>query len=283
MDAVPPGDYHVHTFYSDGEGSVEDCVQRALAVGLSEIGVADHVSGVPSAPWELASIPLERMDDYVAEVLEAAARHDDITVLLGVEADYLPGHEDELAELLAAYPFQFVVGGVHVIDGFDFDNPERRDDPRWSDTDAVFTANYDAVRAAVESTRVDVSGGGPARPGAEIARFDVIAHLDYVGLWGHTPGPAVEPALNAALDARAAHGCAIELNTDRFSDPAGVMYPSEDILRRACARGIPLVVSSDAHCPAHVGRLWDEAIALARRAGFTETLRMSDRTLVPLP
>ena len=273
--AASPGDYHVHTAYSDGEGSVEDCVRQAVACRLPEIGIADHVSGVRSATWDLGSIPFERLDDYVAEVLDAAARHDDITVLLGVEADYLPGYEDDLAELLAAYPFQYVVGGVHVIDGFDFDNEERRDDPRWADTDAVFTANYRAVQAAAESVRL-----GPA--GAEVARFDILAHLDYVGLWGHKPGPAVDPALDAALDAMAAHGCAIELNTDRITDPAGVMYPSQDILRRARAREIPLVVSSDAHCPAHVGRLWDEAIALARRAGYGEALRMSDRELVPL-
>jgi histidinol-phosphatase (PHP family) len=274
--AAPPGDYHIHTAYSDGDDSVEDCVRRAVALGLPEVGIADHVSGVRSPDWDLGSIPFERLDDYVAEVLAAAARHDDITVLLGVEADYLPGHEDELAELLAAYPFQYVVGGVHVIDGFDFDNPDRRDDPRWSDPDALFTANYRAVRAAAECARFDVAG-------AERPRFDVIAHLDYVGLWGHTAGPAADPTLDAALDAMAAYGCAIELNTDRVSDPAGVMYPSQDILRRARARRIPLVVSSDAHRAEHVGRLWNEAIALARRAGYTKALRLSDKKLVPLP
>ncbi len=281
--AALPGDYHVHTTYSDGDGSVEECVQCAVALGLPEIGIADHVSGLRAADWDLASVPFERMDDYVAEVLAAAARHGDITVLLGAEADYLPGHEDELAALLAAYPFQYVVGGVHVIDGFDFDNEERRDDLRWTDSDAVYIANYRAVQAAAESTRLAAAGDRGAPAGAPIARFDVMAHLDYVGLWGHKPGPAVEPALDAALDAMAAHGCAIELNTDRITDPAGVMYPSADILRRARARRIPLVVSSDAHCAQHVGRLWDEAIALARRAGYTTALRLSDRSLVPLP
>ena len=56
-----------------------------------------------------------------------------------------------------------------------------------------------------------------------------------------------------------------------------------DILRRACSRGIPLVISSDAHAAEHVGRLWDEGIATAREAGYREWLRLSDRTLVPLP
>ena len=260
-----PGDYHVHTIYSDGAGSVEECVARAVAAGLAEIGIADHLSAVQPTAWDSASIPLARLDDYVEEVMDVAARHDDITVLLGAEADYVPEHEAELAQLLSAYPFHYVIGGVHVLDGFEFDDPAKRDDVRWTDPDALFTANYRAVRRA-----------------AEFGRFDVIAHLDYIGLWGHRAGPQVDVEIDAALDAMAASRTAIELNTDRISDPAGVMYPSVEILRRAQARGIPLVISSDAHEADHVGRLWDDGMATAGEAGYRETLRLSDRALVPL-
>lgn len=261
-----PGDYHVHTTYSDGTGSVEECVRRAVALGLPEIGIADHLSGVRHEDWDAAAIPFERLDEYVADVRAVAARHSDIRVLLGAEADYVSEHEAGFAGLLPAYPFDYVVGGIHVLDGFDFDDPAKRDDPRWSDPDALFLAYYEAARRAAES-----------------GRFAFIAHLDYIGLWGHKPAPGVDATIAAALDAMAVSGTAIELNTDRVSDPAGVMYPFPDTLRRACARGIPLVVSSDAHAPEHVGRLWDEAVAMARGAGYRESLRLSDRALVPLP
>jgi histidinol-phosphatase (PHP family) len=264
--ACLPGDYHVHTTFSDGEGSIAECIEQAIAVGLPEIGIADHLSAVQPTPWDSASIPFALLDRYVEEVRDAAAQYDEITVLLGVEADYVPEHEAELAELLSAYPFEFVVGGVHVIDGFDFDDPAKRGDARWADTDALFAANYRVVRRA-----------------AEFGRFDIIAHLDYIGLWGHTAGPGADAEIESALDAMAASGSAIELNTDRITDPAGVMYPSLDILRRACGRGIPLDISSDGHVAGHVGRLWDEGIATAREAGYREWLRLSDRTLVPLP
>ena len=264
--AALPGDYHVHTTYSDGSGSVAACVERAAAAGLPEIGIADHLAAVQTTPWDSASIPFDRLASYVKEVRAVAARHDEITVLLGVEADYVPEHEAELAELLSAWPFDYVVGGVHVLDGFDFDDPAKRGDPRWSDVDALFTANYRAVRRAAES-----------------GRFTFIAHLDYIGLWGHAAGPAVDAEIGAALDAMAAAGAAIELNTDRISDPAGVMYPSSAILSRAWRRGIPLVISSDAHEAEHVGRLWDEAVAKAWDAGYRDWLRLSDRALVPLP
>jgi len=261
-----PGDYHVHTTFSDGDGSVAECIEHAIAVGLLEIGIADHFSAVQPTTWDSASIPFAQLDRYVKEVRDVAARYDEIAVLLGVEADYVPEHEAELRAALSALPLDFVIGGVHVVDGFEFDDPASRHDPRWSAPDALFAAYYDKVLRAAES-----------------GCFDVIAHLDWIGLWGHSPGPAVADMIDAALDAIAASGGAIELNTDRISDPAGVMYPSVDILQRARSRDIKLVISSDAHSAEHVGRLWDEGVATAREAGYREWLRLSDRTLVPLP
>ena len=263
--AAVPGDYHVHTTWSDGAGSVEECVARALEVGLPEIAIADHIVAAP-APDEHWCVEPDRLAEYCDEVRAVAARHDDIRVLLGLEAEYVDGREAELDELLDRWPFEVVVLGVHVVDGFAFDEPALRDDARWGDSDAFLARYYRTVRRA-----------------ADYGRFDVLAHFDYVSLWGHLPGPEALRELDAALDALAASGGALELNTDRVSDPAGVMYPSPAILRAARARGIPLVIDSDAHEAEHVGRLWDEAIALAGEAGYRETLRLSDRVLVPLP
>jgi len=261
-----PGDYHTHTTYSDGSGTVADSVEQAIAVGLSEIGISDHISAVQPSPWKMPSIAFADLGRYSAEVRREASRHEGITVLLGIEADYAPEHEGQLHAMLDDQPFDYVIGGVHAVDGFDFDDPALRHDPRWDDPDALFAAYYDKVRQA-----------------AQFGKFDIIAHLDYIGLWGHTPGPAAAAAVAAALDAIAASGAAIELNTDRITDPAGVMYPSDTLLHAASDRGIPLVLGSDAHCAAHVGRLWDEAMQRAARSGFSGLLCISDRTMAPLP
>jgi histidinol-phosphatase (PHP family) len=261
-----PGDYHTHTVYSDGTGTVADSIGQAIAVGLSEIGISDHISAVQPSPWKMPSIAFADLGRYIAEVRDEASRCEGITVLVGIEADYAPEHESHLHAVLDGWPFDYVIGGVHAVDGFDFDDPATRHDPRWDDADALFAAYYDKVRQA-----------------AQFGKFDIIAHLDYIGLWGHTPGPAVDASIAAALDAIAASGAAIELNTDRISDPAGVMYPSDKLLRAASERDIPLVLGSDAHRAAHVGRLWDEAIQRAARSGFPELLRISDHATVPLP
>ena len=181
----PPGDYHVHTRFSDGEGEPAQCVERALALGLPEIGITDHLT--PSClgaegDW---SIGHERLGEYVDAVRDAAARYPEITVLLGVEADYVPGAEDELAELLGAHPFDYVIGGLHFVDGFPFDEPALREDARWDDAASLYRRYYALVGCAAAS-----------------GLFDFVAHLDYVMLWGRRADADIATAENAASPSR---------------------------------------------------------------------------------
>lgn len=260
------GDYHIHTCYSDGEGEVAEFVERAIALGLSEIGFADHL--VPPGLGEAGSYGIDegRLDRYVREVRAAGDRYPEIRVLLSVEADYLPEHEDALAGLLAAHPFDYVVGSIHFVDDFDFADEAKEHHARWDDVDAVFSGYYRTTRRAAES-----------------GLFHIMAHVGYIGLWGHTPSAAVAATEDEALRAIAAAGIILELNTGGVLDPAGDMYPSPSLLERACRMGIPLTFSSDAHSPQEVGMSFPEGAARARKAGYASVVRMSDRGEIPLP
>jgi histidinol-phosphatase (PHP family) len=262
----PPGDYHVHTRFSDGEGEPVQCVERALALGLPEIGISDHLTPSVIGAGGDWSIGLERLDAYVAAVRAAAARYPEITVLLGVEADYVPGAEDELAGLLGAYPFDYVIGGLHYVDGFSFDDPPNRDDSRWADGASLYERYYELIGRA-----------------ASTGLFDVLAHLDYIMLWGRHLEGDIARAEDKALAAMAARGVAIEVNTTGTLDPAGRMYPALGLLERARRLGIPLVFGSDAHALDQIGWRFDEGVALARRAGYGSCLRLSSGTQQPLP
>ncbi len=67
--------------------------------------------------------------------------------------------------------------------------------------------------------------------------------------------------------------------------PCQEIYPSPLILNLARVRGIPISFGSDAHGPQDVGRYFDQALKLAKEAGYTHCLRMRGRKkeLVPLP
>lgn len=266
MPVPPPGDYHVHTRFSDGEGEPAQCVERARALGLPAIGFADHLAPRcvdPNDEWSVGSTQLEA---YVCAVREAAARYPDIAVLLGVEADYVPEAEGELAQMLAAYPFDYVIGAVHFVDGFCYDDPATREDPRWHDAASLYRRYYALVSRAVGS-----------------GLFDVLAHLDYVMLWGRRSAADISSAEDEALAAIAAAGVAVEINTSGTLEPAGLMHPAPDLLARACRLDIPVVFGSDAHEVDQVGWKFDAAAAFARRAGYGACLELSSGVQKPLP
>jgi histidinol-phosphatase (PHP family) len=257
-------DYHMHTSLSDGEGDPDGFVARAAELGLSEIGFSDHL--VPrDCDDEGYGLPGQDVAGYGRAVRDAAEGAE-VRVLLGVEVDYVPGAEAELEALLSRERFDYVIGSVHFADGFPFDMTARRDDPRWDDVDGVYRAYWETVGQA-----------------AAWGRFDVVGHLDLPKKFGRRPSASMTALEDTALEAVRDAGLAIELNTSGLRTAAREAYPGPSLLARASALGIPLTFGSDAHTAADVGRDFDRAVALARDAGYSATLRLSDARMEALP
>ncbi|MBI5240343.1 MAG: histidinol-phosphatase HisJ family protein [Elusimicrobia bacterium] len=250
--------YHNHTTFSDGKAEVADMVRAAEYAGLGEVGISDHLTVHPEGKAFRWAMPAARLGEYCAEVRGAAAG---IPVRLGIEADYFPDTVEQTRGLLSRHPFDFVIGSVHFADGFLFDESRQR----W----AELTPDECAAKWRLYWERV----AGLARSRA----FDVMGHLDLpkkFGFWMR--GAGLGPAL-AALDALAEAGMALELNTSGWHQPCREPYPSLELLREACRRGIPVIVSADAHGPEDVVRGFADAAALARQAGYTQTARYEGR------
>src|SRR5687767_737345 len=96
-------DYHMHTpLCGHARGSPDEYVRRALELGLEGIGFSEHLYLYHLPPEgrdpELA-MREEDMPQYVSMVEEVRERYPDITVRLGLEADYVPGHEEQLVRI----------------------------------------------------------------------------------------------------------------------------------------------------------------------------------------
>ena len=81
----------------------------------------------------------------------------------------------------------------------------------------------------------------------------------------------------ACIEAIAANGSVIELNTAGWHKPCAEAYPAPRFLELAASAGIGLVISSDAHAPAEVARDFGKAEHLAKAAGYRETQRFDKR------
>lgn len=269
-------DYHVHTaFCGHADGEIADYVARARSLGLPEMGFADHLPLLHVYDPTL-TMAESQLATYVSAVIDLRTRHADLGVLLGIEVDYLDeatyrahGLEDgpaRVRDLLARHPFDYVLGSVHFLGDFMFDHPDHRDEWERRDVAAVYREYYGRVADAAAS-----------------GLFTVMAHLDLPKKLGQRPDGDVTADEDAALDALAASGVALEVNTSGWRMPVAEAYPAPDLLARAQQRDIRLVFGSDAHSPGDVGADFDRALDLARGAGYASFLRLSDGAEVSLP
>ncbi len=251
-----PADYHSHTpLCHHAEGTPEQFVQAALKAGLTEFGISDHAPVQPE-PFDDWRMSVNDLPDYLRWIDRARAEAGEaLPVRAGLECDWLPGCEAWIESLAGKYNWDYLIGSVHYLTDWDFDNPAWLE--RWAQTDV------DDAWARYWQTYADM---------AESGLFDILAHPDLIKKFGYKPTGDLRRFYEPAIDAIASAGCAIELNTAGWHKPCEEAYPEIDFLDLASAAGIPLVISSDAHHPGEVARDFDRAIALARQAGYTRTL-----------
>ncbi len=192
------------------------------------------------------------LDTYVECVLDA--KRAGLPVVLGLEVDYYRGRMDEVAGLLAGYPFDVLLGSVHWVGAWRFD--DLGDQPSMAEWSArSVDGAWDAYTEAVEEL-------------AATRTCDVLAHLDLVKVAGAVPSSPAE-WWDRLAEATAANGLATELSSAGWRKPVGEHYPANPLLTRLAARGVPFTTASDAHGLDQVADRADDLRVVLAAAGVT--------------
>jgi histidinol-phosphatase (PHP family) len=267
-------DYHLH-LRPDDPGTearkhfTTENAERYRAVaceqGIDELGVSEHVYRFRQAlqvwrhPFWVASAA-DDLDEYCSFVAEQT------DLKLGIEADFVPGAEDRMANLLQARDFDYVVGSVHFLaeKALDMDD--------YSIWDG-------AVSAEQVWRRYFQTLGEAARSGL----FDILAHPDLVKVWGRArpdrpfPEGDLRGYYELAMDGILESGIAIEVSTAGLRKRAQEIYPAPAFLAMCVQAGVPVALSSDAHVPADVGAGYEQALQLLESVGVSQLCVFSGR------
>ena len=259
----PISDYHMHTpLCGHAEGEPMAYAQRAIEIGLKEIGFSDHAPLLshrdPTITMDYSQLTVyHQMIESVRKELE-----DKLTVLVGIEADYMPGFEDRTRELLAQYPYDYVIGSVHFIEKWGFDNPIQMKEWSKRDVNSVFREYNKLIRKSA------------------LARlFDILGHVDLVKKFDFHPTEDMTEELEENARVFKKTGVVVEINTSGLRKPAREIYPSLQALKIYCARKVPITFGSDAHSPEDVGKDFDKGRELALAAGYTEYVLFRNRKI----
>ena len=249
-------DYHLH-LWPHGQrdeaptlDQVAAYCERATAAGVSEIALTEHLFRFRQADRLLGGFWADEpdtalresmrryWDDHARADLDAyvscvqSAQAAGLPVVLGLEVDYYRGRMQEVGDLLAGYPFDVLLGSVHWLGTWRFDDladPVSLDGWRSRDVDAAWSQYAGAVEEL-----------------AATGTCDVLAHPDLIKVAGHHPA-APEECWERLVEAAVSSAMAAELSSAGWRKPAAEAYPAPGLLERFVRRGVPLTTASDAH------------------------------------
>lgn len=242
-------DLHNHTpLCNHAEGKIEEYIEAAIQKKTKVFGFSDH------APMDFDPkyrMKFEDMQQYEADVKAAKERYKEkIDILLGYEVDYLPGHMDK--RVLEA-DVDYLIGSVHFIEGWGFDNPEFIGKWQEEDVDGVWQKYFETIETMAKSRL-----------------FDIVGHLDLIKVFNFMPTKEIAKVAKNALVAIKESDMVLEINVAGYRKPVAEAYPSLELLTQAYSLGIPITLSSDAHKPEQVGLHSDAVIKMAKDVGYKE-------------
>ena len=254
-------DLHNHTpLCNHAEGSVEQYVEAAITKGIRYFGFSDHAPMDFDPKYRMS---FEEMPLYEQMVKDAKNKYaDKIEVLLGYEVDYLKNRIDE--RVLNA-DVDYLIGSVHFIDEWGFDNPEFIGRYEHEDIDTIWQKYFDAVEEM-----------------AKFGKFDIVGHLDLIKVFKFMPKKDIRSIAHNALKAIKKADMVLELNMAGYRKPIEESYPSQELLEVAYELGIEVTFGSDAHTPEQVGLFDTKIVDLARKVGYTKCafFQGRERTLI---
>lgn len=243
-------DYHLHVVaHGDRPMTVENILsycEVARERGILQMGITEHD---------------RYLDDIdLAAFQEARELSLDVGLRLGIEIDFVPGQEERMDLDSTALPYDYIIGSVHRVGGEEVDHPDHREIYEKWDTYDLYEAYYANVREAALS-----------------GRFDVLGHPDLIKIFRQFPARDITDMLEETADAVAASGIVVDVNAAGLRKPVGEIYPSRKLLEMFHRRGVPIILSSDAHAPGEVGAGYEKSIPLVRDVGYREVVTFENR------
>ncbi|MBR3580333.1 MAG: histidinol-phosphatase HisJ family protein [Lachnospiraceae bacterium] len=232
-------DFHLHSYFStDSEEKPERSIGEALERGFSGICFTDHMDLYfpPECSKKSGGDFCFDTDEYYDCIMKLKYKYRNIIkIYLGMEIG-LRDEEDlkgkcvkEYKEMIAKYPFDFIIGSTHCLENID---------PYWEEYWDGRTAEeglhryYDAIDKNV----------------SDYDCFDSLGHLDY--LVRYVPeGAALRSYKNGHPLRKAVESEAPDFSEKRFYgkymyDPMDFMDQTDSIMKKLIDKGLALEVNS---------------------------------------
>jgi histidinol-phosphatase (PHP family) len=232
-------------------------VQKAIEVGVDVYGFSEHA---PMKNFEDGyRLKLEDKNYYENSVLDLKQKYsNDIEILLGYEVDFIVG--DYLLDEIVNANVDYLIGSVHYLGKWGFDNPEFISEYENRDIDTIWEEYFVNVKKMAQS-----------------GKFDIVGHLDLIKVFKYLPKKDIKLIAQECLKEIKKSNMVLEVNPAGLRKPVKEQYPSKPLLELAYELDIPITFGSDAHSVEQVGFGYEEVVNLAKSIGYEKCVMFNKR------
>lgn len=263
-------DLHNHTNYCNhATGTMLEYIEKAKTIGIDIFGFSCHAPMNFDKKYRMDFNTLPIYFDDIAKLQQQSKNinkhYNDVVssnqkshqrvieILSGLEVDYIMGKEYLLSNEVLEAKVDYLIGSVHFLGDWGFDNPEFIGE--WKTRDIIKTWNHylDSIQYM-----------------AKTRYFQIVGHLDLPKVFGNQMPLELFPKMEETLQILYDNNMVLEINAAGLRKAIKEPYPNYTILQKAKEIGLDITFGSDAHSVMQVGSGYEQCRDLAKNIGFTQ-------------
>ena len=219
-------------------------------------------------------MPREQLNEYIQLILVEKERNKRIDIRLGAEIDFRPGFEKLIPAQIKDINFDYIIGGVHTIAGWntkagwDFDYSKEVWEKGLEKINAkkAYKEYYNQLRQLISSKLFDA-----------VAHLDIIKKFNTDSKYFDENEEDYRKEVMECLDLIEKNGIILEINTSGLFRPCRALFPSEWVLKEALNRKIEITIGSDCHKAGDIVRGFDYAEKVLKKIGYKRLVAFKKR------
>jgi histidinol-phosphatase (PHP family) len=269
-EVMPMTKFDLHTHHDrcgHARGGIREYIEAAIDKGLNFIGISDHTpyfSSEEDQPYPHIAMAKSQFSEYVREVQTLKQLYSGkIDVLLGIEADFFPEQVGKYRPHFDKYPFDYIIGSVHHVDGV-----------------GIFKRGRWEGLSTQEKVRTKEIYYSLIEQSAKSGLFQILGHIDAMKGFYPAFSSIQSEVVEQTLKVIGEFDIAIEINTSGKTKDVGGWYPADEILEMAKNYGVKITFGSDAHDPDRVGDDFEIVQRKLKEIGFKEWFYFKEKKRV---
>lgn len=273
--------FHTHSTFCDGKNTPEENVISAIKKGFKILGFSSH------STWPFPfgdSIKKDEFEKYIQEINSLKQKYaDQIEIFCGFEADYIPPFCKPDFDAYKKFSPDFLIGSVHYLYNGE-NSPEKTMPVDWS-AEKLFEGIKNIY--AGDTKKMICRYFESERKMLSECNFSIIGHADLVRKFNqknpffNENESWYKNELKETAKSISRAGVICEINTGAISRGFLTLpYPSEYFFTLLHEQNVPIMLSSDSHAAETLDCAFEQAVALAKKIGYTELAYPKNKNII---